>query len=63
MVNTIRVPNAGRNFETFSEDPLVSSRTVAAEVGGIQSQGLIATVKHYAENNQETDRGVFEARR
>ncbi|MEV0400389.1 glycoside hydrolase family 3 C-terminal domain-containing protein [Actinoallomurus sp. NPDC050550] len=59
MVNTIRVPYAGRNFETFSEDPLVSSRTVAAEVGGIQSQGLIATVKHYAENNQETDRGVF----
>ncbi|HEY7484097.1 MAG TPA: glycoside hydrolase family 3 C-terminal domain-containing protein [Streptosporangiaceae bacterium] len=59
MVNTIRVPYAGRNFETFSEDPLVNSRTVAAEVRGIQSQGLIATVKHYAENNQETDRGVF----
>ena len=59
MVNTIRVPYGGRNFETFSEDPLVNSRTVAAEVGGIQSQGLIATVKHYAENNQETDRGTF----
>ncbi|MDL4772991.1 glycoside hydrolase family 3 C-terminal domain-containing protein [Actinomadura xylanilytica] len=61
MVNTIRVPQAGRNFETFSEDPLLSSRTVAAEVRGIQSQGLIATVKHYAENNQETDRGTFSA--
>jgi beta-glucosidase len=56
MVNTIRVPYGGRNFETFSEDPLVSATTVANEVKGIQSQGLIATTKHYAENNQEQDR-------
>src|SRR6266496_3728574 len=56
MVNTIRVPYAGRNFETFSEDPLVSAETVANEVRGIQSEGLIATTKHYAENNQEQDR-------
>jgi beta-glucosidase len=56
MVNTIRVPYAGRNFETFSEDPLLSGQTVAGEVRGIQSQGLIATTKHYAENNQEQDR-------
>ncbi|GAA4624588.1 hypothetical protein GCM10023196_025330 [Actinoallomurus vinaceus] len=62
MVNTIRVPYGGRNFETFSEDPLVSSRTVAAEVRGIQSQGLIATVKHYAENNQETDRQTVDVK-
>ena len=55
-VGTIRVPFGGRNFESFSEDPLVSARTVAADVRGIQSQGLIATVKHYAENNQETQR-------
>ncbi|MFF4019742.1 glycoside hydrolase family 3 C-terminal domain-containing protein [Streptomyces sp. NPDC001843] len=56
MTNIIRVPYAGRNFETFSEDPLLSSRMVSGEIGGIQSQGLIATVKHYAENNQEDNR-------
>ncbi|MEW1780019.1 glycoside hydrolase family 3 C-terminal domain-containing protein [Streptomyces sp. NPDC086777] len=56
MTNIIRVPYAGRNFETFSEDPLLSSRMVADEVEGVQSQGLIATVKHYAENNQEDNR-------
>jgi beta-glucosidase len=62
MVNTIRVPYAGRNFETFSEDPLVSARTVASEVRGIQSQGLMATTKHYAENNQEQDRQTVDVR-
>ncbi|MEU0742868.1 glycoside hydrolase family 3 C-terminal domain-containing protein [Streptomyces sp. NPDC006134] len=56
MVNSIRVPQAGRNFETFSEDPLVTGRTAAAEVRGIQSQGLMATVKHYAANTQENNR-------
>lgn len=55
-VNTIRVPQGGRNFEMFSEDPLVSSGMAAGEVTGVQSQGMIATVKHLAENNQETDR-------
>ncbi|MFI9377576.1 glycoside hydrolase family 3 protein [Streptomyces parvulus] len=61
MVNTIRVPHGGRNFETFSEDPLVTSRTAAAEIQGIQSQGLMATVKHFAGNNQETDRFTIDA--
>ncbi len=56
MVNIIRVPEAGRNFETFSEDPLLSARMVAAEVRGIQDAGLMATVKHYAANNFENDR-------
>src|SRR5207302_9918314 len=61
MTNIIRVPHAGRNFETFGEDPLLSSRMVAAQVQGIQSQGLIATVKHLAANNQEADRMTVNA--
>src|SRR3954452_1286421 len=56
MTNIIRVPQGGRNFETFGEDPLLASEVVAGEVRGIQSAGLIATIKHYAENNQETNR-------
>ncbi|MEV5885285.1 glycoside hydrolase family 3 C-terminal domain-containing protein [Streptomyces sp. NPDC052020] len=56
MMNNIRVPHGGRNFETFSEDPLVSSRTAAAQIKGIQSQGLMATAKHFAANNQENNR-------
>ncbi|WP_329203136.1 MULTISPECIES: beta-glucosidase family protein [unclassified Streptomyces] len=61
MVNTIRVPHGGRNFETFSEDPLVTARTAAAQIKGTQSQGLMATVKHFAGNNQESDRFTVDA--
>jgi beta-glucosidase len=56
MVNLVRVPQAGRNFETLGEDPLLQSDLVAAEVRGIQGEGTIATIKHYAENNQENNR-------
>jgi len=56
MINLIRTPYAGRNFETFSEDPLPAGDMVAAEIKGIQGEGLIATVKHFARNNQEKDR-------
>ncbi|HEY7199419.1 MAG TPA: glycoside hydrolase family 3 N-terminal domain-containing protein, partial [Candidatus Dormibacteraeota bacterium] len=56
MVNLVRVPQAGRNFETLGEDPLLQSDLVAAETRGVQSQGAIATIKHLAENNQEANR-------
>lgn len=62
MVNLIRTPYAGRNFETFSEDPLLSADMVAAEIRGIQGEGLIATVKHFAVNNQEQDRMSIDVR-
>jgi beta-glucosidase len=56
MVNLVRIPQAGRNFETLGEDPLLQGDLVAAETAGIQSQGEIATIKHLAENNQEANR-------
>ncbi|MFC8198419.1 beta-glucosidase [Streptomyces sp. NPDC057298] len=62
MVNLVRTPYAGRNFETFSEDPLLSADLVAEEIRGIQGEGLIATVKHYAMNNQEQDRETVDVR-
>ncbi len=62
MVNLIRTPYAGRNFETLGEDPLLAGDLVAAEIRGIQGEGLIATVKHFALNNQEKNRDSIDVR-
>ena len=55
-VNIARSPVAGRNFEYLSEDPYLNSILVVPFIEGVQSQGVIATVKHYAANNQEYSR-------
>ncbi len=55
-VNLARVPMNGRNFEAFGEDPYLSGQVGAAVIQGIQGEHVIATVKHYAENSQETNR-------
>jgi beta-glucosidase len=55
-VNIARSPIAGRNFEYLSEDPYLNSALVVPWIEGVQSQGVIATLKHYALNNQEYSR-------
>jgi beta-glucosidase len=55
-VNIARSPLDGRNFEYFSEDPFLAASMTVPWIEGVQAQGVIATVKHYALNNQEYNR-------
>jgi beta-glucosidase len=61
-VNLLREPRNGRNFEYAGEDPLLAGTMVAQQVKGIQSNNVIATMKHFAVNDQETGRFVLDAR-
>jgi beta-glucosidase len=55
-VNIARSPVSGRNFEYLSEDPFLNARLAVPYIEGVQSQGVSATVKHFAANNQEYNR-------
>jgi beta-glucosidase len=55
-VNINRTPLWGRNFEGYGEDPYLSSRLAVAYIKGVQGEGVIATVKHFAANNEEFER-------
>lgn len=55
-VNIARIPMGGRNFESFGEDPFLTSRIAVDYIKGLQKENVVATVKHFAANNQEHQR-------
>lgn len=61
-VNLTRDPWAGRNFEYLGEDPLLAGVMAGEHIRGVQSNGIVSTIKHYAFNAQETGRMIMDAR-
>ncbi len=60
-VNIVRMPMNGRNFEYFGEDPFLASRLAVEYIKGVQKEGVAATIKHFAANNQEHERMFVDA--
>ncbi len=61
-INMMRIPTWGRNFETYSEDPYLAGIMGVAYVNGLQGEGIGASLKHFAVNNQELERFEVDAR-